>query len=204
MLGMKSIYRRLMNKCLKPIISGMHGKVLDLASSASPSYRKNFEPGIALISGDVKASQGITHIDFDARLPFDEGSFDHVLCINALYIAKDPVFTIKELRRVTRTGGMVVVVTPFIFPEAPEPHDYSRWTSEGLKSMFVTAGFSEVKTTPFGGHFTSSLFIIEPFLFFRLFKFAAQEISLMLDRLIPEHYRASRPCPLGYAVVATR
>lgn len=201
---MKSIYRRLMNERLKQVLSGMRGKILDLASSVSPSYRKYFDAKTEVIGGDVKAGEGVTHIDFDVALPFQDGSFDQVFCINALYIAKDPVFTLKELRRVVRIGGKVVIVTPFIFPTAPEPHDYVRWTSEGLKSIFAEASFPEVKVLPFGGHFSSSLFIIEPFLSLRTLKFAAQELSLVLDRLVPARYRAARPCPLGYVTIATR
>jgi SAM-dependent methyltransferase len=201
---MKSIYRRLMNARLKPILGSMRGKALDLASSASPSYRSFFDANMEVVSADVKAGQDVSRIDFDAALPFPDASFDHALCVNALYIAKDPVFTLKELRRVVRPGGSVVIVAPFIFPEAPEPHDYVRWTSEGLKSIFAEAGFAQVKVSSFGGHFTSSLFVVEPFQYFRLLKLFSQECAILLDRLVPARYRAARPCPLGYVTIAVR
>lgn len=201
---MKTIYRRLMNERLRPVFSQWRGKVLDLASSTAPSYRKFFSNDCIITNADTKASEHVSHIDFDAKLPFADATFDYALCVNALYISKNPVFTLKEMRRVTRLGGKIITVTPFVFPEAPEPRDYVRWTSDGLKSIFTEAGFSEIEVLPFGGHFTSSLFIVEPFLFFRPLKYVAQQISILLDGLVPASYRASRPCPLGYVVVAKR
>ncbi len=201
---MKTVYRRLMNARLRPILAGLRGRVLDLASGAAPSYRAFFNPRAEAVNGDVSEDQGVERIDFDALLPFADASFDHALCINALYIAKYPGFTLGELRRVTRAGGTLTVAVPFVFPEAPEPHDYARWTSEGLRSLLVAAGFHDVAIVPFGGHFTSALFIVEPFMVFRPLKFLAQESALLLDRLVPARYRAARPCPLGYVAIAKR
>ena len=41
------------------------------------------------------------------RLPFDDGSFDAVLCQSALFFFPDPVAAIREMSRVAKTGGTV-------------------------------------------------------------------------------------------------
>ncbi len=198
---MKSIYRTLLNRRLKPLLSGLRGDVLDAAAGLQPSYLRFFGPEVRLTRSDA-ALAGDARMDFDARLPFGDARFDHALCINALYIARDPVFTLKELARVTKPGGQIILATPFVFPEAREPHDYVRWTSEGLTRLWTEAGLGAPTLLPYGGHFTSALYVIEPFLRFGFLRAPAQLLASGLDGLIPASYRVARPCPLGYLATA--
>ena len=198
---MKSIARKLLNKTLKPILAELSGSVLDVASGKSPSYHKLIPDAVQIVGCDT-ITKNIKKCDFNQRFPFDDAEFDHCLCINAIYIAKDPVFTLSEMARVTKRGGRLVIVTPFIFPEAREPHDFRRWTSEGLEQLCRQSNLVIEKTVSFGGHFTSSLLIIEPFLLFSPVKWVAGKIAVGLDRLVPKKYSISRPCPLGYILIA--
>lgn len=50
--------------------------------------------------------------DLDQPLPFEEGVFDVVVCVNALYSTKNPFFTLLQLNRVLTEGGRLVLVTP--------------------------------------------------------------------------------------------
>jgi SAM-dependent methyltransferase len=45
------------------------------------------------------------------ELPFDDGSFDHVLCFNVLTYARDPKRALTEMARVLRPGGRLAGVT---------------------------------------------------------------------------------------------
>lgn len=201
---MKSIYRQLMNEALKESLEQMKGRVLDLASGNAPSYHRYFtRPGVEIIRSDREAN-GVETIDFDKALPYLDSEFDVVLCVNALYIANDPVATLVEVRRVMKDDAQLLLVAPFVFAEAREPHDYWRWTSEGYERLLTQSGFSRKEITTFGGHFTSALYIIEPFLYFRLIRWMAHGLARLLDRLIPEHYRRLRPCPIGYLVIAKK
>jgi ubiquinone/menaquinone biosynthesis C-methylase UbiE len=46
-----------------------------------------------------------------SRLPFSEGSFDKVVSVTALEFVEDGAGAIRELSRVTRKGGWIVVAT---------------------------------------------------------------------------------------------
>jgi SAM-dependent methyltransferase len=50
-------------------------------------------------------------------LPFDDGSFDVVLFTEMLeHLRVNPVFTLRELNRVLRSGGWLILCTPNITP----------------------------------------------------------------------------------------
>ncbi|WP_454197118.1 class I SAM-dependent methyltransferase [Nocardia sp. Marseille-Q1738] len=50
----------------------------------------------------------------DTSLPFPDSSFDTCFSNFAIYNATDPAFTLRELRRVLRSGGEVVMIGPTI------------------------------------------------------------------------------------------
>ncbi len=51
-------------------------------------------------------------VDANQRLPFDDGSFDLVWCSEVIEHLQDPAFSLGELRRVTKPGGLLVLTTP--------------------------------------------------------------------------------------------
>ncbi|KAF4186721.1 hypothetical protein CNMCM7927_005108 [Aspergillus lentulus] len=54
------------------------------------------------------AISNITFLSADANaLPFPEGTFDLVLCHQVLQHVRDPVHILREMRRVTKEGGLV-------------------------------------------------------------------------------------------------
>lgn len=57
-------------------------------------------------------SANILKGDLGQALPFADGTFSYVTCVNALYAVPDPRSTLLELRRILRPGGTLVVVTP--------------------------------------------------------------------------------------------
>lgn len=46
-----------------------------------------------------------------ADLPFDDGSFDHVIAMHMMYHVTDPAKAITQFHRVLRTGGKVAITT---------------------------------------------------------------------------------------------
>ncbi len=86
-------------------------------------------------------------------LPFDDASFDAVLCTQVLEHLEWPRECVAELHRVLRPGGWLFLTAPMAHNEHQEPHDFFRYTSFGLKSICTHAGFREVTVTPLGGMF---------------------------------------------------
>jgi ubiquinone/menaquinone biosynthesis C-methylase UbiE len=79
------------------------------------------------------ASRDLTNVTFqkvDANvLPFDDDTFDIVHCHQVLQHVKNPVDILKEMRRVTKPGGIVAAreADYKTFAWYPEPPEIARW-----------------------------------------------------------------------------
>src|SRR6187551_833147 len=62
-------------------------------------------------------------------MPFADESFDSALCNVALEHVVDAERAIRELARVVRKGGHVVVAVPFLQPYHPSPGDSRRYSA---------------------------------------------------------------------------
>jgi SAM-dependent methyltransferase len=92
--------------------------------------------GPSAINLDVAPFKGVDLVADVRRLPFRGGVFDAVTCEQVIEHVDAPFDVAHELRRVTRPGGQIHVASPFLFPWHPAPSDYTRWTQEGLRSLF--------------------------------------------------------------------
>ncbi|MDH7479250.1 MAG: methyltransferase domain-containing protein, partial [Syntrophomonadaceae bacterium] len=52
-------------------------------------------------------------IDLNSPLPFKSGTFDYIAVVNTLYAVKNPASVLRELYRVQKRGGKIIVVNPF-------------------------------------------------------------------------------------------
>jgi SAM-dependent methyltransferase len=78
------------------------------------------------------------HIDVQAdayHLPFRDEAFDVVLCAEVLEHMHSPALALREFRRVLRSGGKLLLTTPFAFPIHYGPADYYRFTRFGLAHL---------------------------------------------------------------------
>jgi SAM-dependent methyltransferase len=98
----------------------------------------------------------------DYVFPFDDEVFDAVLCFETVEHFPDPARLIREIGRLTRPGGSLILTTPnvlwepvhalaaiFKFHHSEGPHRFVRLGN--LQSMIVDAGFEieNVETTVF-------------------------------------------------------
>jgi SAM-dependent methyltransferase len=86
-------------------------------------------------------------------LPFADGSFDLVTCLDVIEHTPDDHATLAELLRVTRPGGTLVVTVP-AYPSLFSAHDeinghYRRYRADGLRAAARDAGWTPVADTYF-------------------------------------------------------
>jgi SAM-dependent methyltransferase len=83
-----------------------------------------------------------------SSMPFPDSSFDSVLCNAVLEHVADADAAMRELARVVRPGGRIVVAVPFLQPFHACPGDYQRYTSDGLGELGRRAGLEVVQILP--------------------------------------------------------
>ncbi|MGA7615750.1 MAG: class I SAM-dependent methyltransferase [Thermoanaerobaculia bacterium] len=158
------------------------------------------------------------------RMGLESDRFDAVLCTQVLEHLELPAESLVEIHRVLRPGGKLYLTAPMSHPQHQQPYDFFRYTSFGLQSLLIRAGFSKVTVEPFGGMFIRwayelprALAVIPgaglvagkinwagvallPLKFAaKLFVPLAQRLCLFLDR-----FEKEKDDPFGWAVVAEK
>jgi SAM-dependent methyltransferase len=82
------------------------------------------------------------------QIPVCDNYFDTILCIAVLEHVINPVEVVKELARVLKPGGLLVVSVPFMQPEHKVPADYQRYTCDGVEVLLKSQGLSVLESKP--------------------------------------------------------
>lgn len=107
-------------------------RVLDLGCGQGP-YAHHFPNRVGC---DVAPSQAV-HVLADAQcLPFKDETFDFVLSTEMLEHVLCPEDSVREMWRVLRRGGQLLLTTRFLYPIHSAPFDYWRFTRYGLEHLF--------------------------------------------------------------------
>jgi SAM-dependent methyltransferase len=121
------------------------GTWLDLGCGSRP-YESMFDVehyvGLDVpVSGHPPVSK---HHDllFDGNnLPVRSGTIDGVLCTQVLEHTANPEGLLREIWRVLKPGGSLVMTAPFVWEEHEKPYDFFRFTEHGLRHLLDRGGF---------------------------------------------------------------
>jgi len=85
------------------------------------------------------------HVQTDAAtLPFKGETFDVAICAELLEHAPDPRPILREVHRVLRHEGVMLVTVPFLFPIHADPYDYARYTDNYWRQNLRQIGFEDI------------------------------------------------------------
>jgi SAM-dependent methyltransferase len=134
---------------LEPVAHYLSGHMLNAGCGSrdiSPYLRAK---GVAEVTRyDMASSDPDVVIGPLEAMPFADASFDSVLCNAVLEHVRDAESAIRELARVVRKGGHIVVAVPFLQPYHACPGDFRRYTAEGLAQLGRSAGLDVIETLP--------------------------------------------------------
>lgn len=122
--------------------SMMPDTLLDFGCGSMP-YRPVFETRVRSYIGCDLGWNTLAdvHVEHIGALPYDEGSIDAVLSTQVLEHVEDPAAYLREALRVLAPRGHLILTTHGAWRYHPDPHDYWRWTSAGLRKEVARAGF---------------------------------------------------------------
>ena len=149
------LVRRLVKMCAN--LSGnsfVGGRCLDIGAGIAP-YRAHIERHFGIghyIELDFASSDKTNLIADASHLPLHTEAIDLVVCFDVLQHIPDYWASLDEVARVLRPGGALVFTVPFVYCEVG-PHDYHRWTLEGIESELRARGLNVLISLTRGGAF---------------------------------------------------
>ena len=132
------------------LLEAFRGRILDIGSG--DRWIEKELPGDArYVALDYPATGvdmygGRPDVLADARkLPFADGSFDAVLCLEVLEHVPHPGEVLAEIARVLKPGGQGWLSMPFLYPVHDAPYDFQRFTAHGWDCYLRHAGLQPVR-----------------------------------------------------------
>jgi SAM-dependent methyltransferase len=126
----------------------LRGNLLDFGCGSKP-YKTLFN--VDQYTGVDFENEGHPHdnenidVFYDGKnIPFADNTFDSILCSEVVEHIFNLPEIIKELNRVLKVGGKILITCPFAWKEHELPHDYARYTLYALRDLLEKQGFKIV------------------------------------------------------------
>lgn len=194
----------------------------------SQKFVNSLAPELKIInlgSGTRSLGPNVINVDFHAfsnvqvvaraeELPFEDGSVDVIVCDNMLEHVPKPSLVIGEIKRVLKPHGIVYIGIPFIIQYHSSPHDYQRWTAEGLRTLMdgfaeqelkIASGPTSAMTTVLGEWLAIVLSFNFNFLYnFWIVVFTAVLAPVKLLDYIFSHYKKAENIAYGFYFIGKK
>jgi len=142
-----SVRRRYLDRDLEAESPLLTGRVLEIGAGRS-GRRGRFQPPTGSVTQWVYLDRDFArspHICADAtRLPIRSSAFDTVICLEVLEYVWTPLLALKEIHRLLRPGGTLLLSTPFLH-RVDASDDYWRFTEPALRRLLHEAGFEVIR-----------------------------------------------------------
>lgn len=131
------------------------GHLLDLGCGQAPLYGV-YGPLVTNITcvdwaGSLHA---VRHADLLADLnetcPLPDDTYDTILCTDVIEHLQHPERMFMDAARMMRSGGHLILGTPYLYPLHELPHDYFRCSASALDMMARAAGLTVIELRPYG------------------------------------------------------
>ena len=121
-------------------------KILDIGSGPWPYPKQHFKNVTTL---DMQPPADV--IGSVLELPFNDASFDCIICLETLEHVTDPLRAMNEVYRVLKPGGIFVGSAPFAYELHGEEYgDYWRITRQCWERLLLKK-FKNISVTPYAG-----------------------------------------------------
>lgn len=147
------LVKRAHRNVLWDLRSYVTGRVVDVGAGDAP-YASFFVGATTYFRVDNAPGRRPDVVADAARLPVADGSADTVVCCEVLEHLPDPQPALRELARILRPDGVLLLTTPMSWGLHYEPNDYWRFTHYGLRTLLTPAGFTVIEERQIGGLFS--------------------------------------------------
>ena len=144
---------------VKNTLPSLKGTLLDVGCGKMP-YKKYI-----LENSEVNTYIGLdieTAMEYDTiikpdytwdgkEMPFKDESYDTLLATEVLEHCPMPELVLKEMYRVLKKDGYILLTVPFLWPLHETPHDEYRYTPFALRRLLEDVGFRNIEVKSSGG-----------------------------------------------------
>ncbi len=126
----------------------IQGKTLDIGCGSKPYEKCFLSQEYIGLEIDNTINRAIKKIDvfYDGKkIPFDDHTFDSVVCFQVLEHVFEPNDFLCEIYRVLKPNGKLLLTVPFVWDEHEQPYDYARYSSFGLTYLLKRHSFEIIK-----------------------------------------------------------
>jgi SAM-dependent methyltransferase len=142
------VRKKLLDSIL-PLSKHLTGKMMDFGCGTKP-YKSIFTVD-EYVGVDFK-NEGHTHEDenidvfYDGvTIPFGDDHFDSIFCTEVFEHVFNLEIILKELNRVLKKDGVMLITCPFAICEHEIPNDFARYSSFGLVNLLERNNFKIIK-----------------------------------------------------------
>ena len=183
----------------------MKGKLLDFGCGNKP-FKQLFNVdeyiGLDLEKSNDRIFNKDAEIYYDGKsIPFNDNYFDCVLASEVFEHVFNIDEILKEIHRVCKPNGYLLLTVPFIWDEHEVPYDFGRYTSYGISYLMNKHGFeiiTQEKTTNYietifqmwNAYIYKHIFKhqIAKILFTPIFIAPVTIIGLILSKILPKNF----------------
>jgi SAM-dependent methyltransferase len=162
----------------------VESRILDAGGPTTGTWKALAIPDTHVrIAANLDPARGPQLIaDLDDRWPLAGASFDGVVSFWVLEHLRRPHRFFEESFRCLKPGGILLLTTVLTHVKHASPHDYFRFTDDGLRSLSRDAGFTEVVTIPLlSGAMQTLCAMVSPWLVFPVVRYVALALSRAMD-----------------------
>ncbi|CEG13819.1 Methylase/methyltransferase [groundwater metagenome] len=150
--------------------SGRSKRILDVGCGIKPYeflFKNSEYIGIDIEGGGHREEYKKVDKYFDGKnIPFQNDYFDLVICTQVIEHTLEYEYLLKEIHRVLKKGGILLLTAPFVWNEHEVPHDFFRFTQYAHLNILKKLNFETEYIKPSCGFFSTigqllSAFFIE-------------------------------------------
>jgi SAM-dependent methyltransferase len=124
----------------------VRGKLLDVGCGRKPYKDTYFAGADSYIGVDFATPNSQPDVVGSALdIPLEDQSFDTVVSTELLEHVPDPLRALREMHRLLKPGGYLILATPMYWPRHEVPHDYFRYPYDGLLHLFKESQLEVVR-----------------------------------------------------------
>lgn len=139
----KGLFNSIANKLVH-----LDGKLLDVGCGTKPYQSLCYVEEYIGLEIDDEGNRNHQFADsfYDGKtIPFENNYFDSILTNQVFEHVFNPDEFLKEINRVTKVNGLMLLTVPFVWDEHEQPYDYARYSSFGLKHLLKKNGFEIIE-----------------------------------------------------------